>query len=132
MKPYYNVVGAIIIKDNKVFAPRKGESKYSYTAHKYEFPGGKIEQGETPEIALRRELQEELDLEVMNVIPFMEIYYDYPDFAITLNTFLCNMKGTFTLKEHENYNWLSKEELKAEEWAPADAKILEALFAQLA
>lgn len=77
---HYNVVAAVIRKDGKYFCVKKGRTKYSYTSYKYEFPGGKIEPGETPQEALRRELAEELDYDISVGCLLVAARHDYPDF----------------------------------------------------
>ena len=125
MKKHLQVAAALIFENGKVFATKRGESKFSYVAHKYEFPGGKIEEGERGEDAVRRELKEELDLEVKVGGMYATETFEYPDFSITLYLYECEMLSDFRLKEHENYAWFSPKDLKAEEWAPADAEIIE-------
>lgn len=120
MKRHLEVVGAVVVQDGKVLAAKRGESKYPYVAHKYEFVGGKIEQGETRESALVREVKEELKADIRVLSPFLEMRHEYPDFSITLYTFLCEFLSDFTCTEHESLRFLSARELDEEEWAPAD------------
>ena len=127
MKKHVQVAAALLFDKGRVFAAKRGDSPYSYVAHKYEFPGGKIEEGETPENALKRELKEELDLEVAVGGLYARHTFEYPDFIITLSLYECEMQSEFILKEHESYAWISPQELKEEEWAPADADILGSL-----
>ena len=127
MKKHVQVAAALLFDKGRVFAAKRGDSPYSYVAHKYEFPGGKIEEGETPENALKRELKEELDLEVTVGGLYARHTFEYPDFIITLSLYECEMQSEFILKEHESYAWISPQELKEEEWAPADADILGSL-----
>jgi 8-oxo-dGTP diphosphatase len=96
-------------------------------AHKYEFPGGKIEAGESGESAVARELKEELDLEVKVGGLYAKHTFEYPDFIITLSLYECEMLSKFVLKEHESYAWIAPKDLKEEEWAPADADVLGSL-----
>ena len=127
MKKHVQGAAALLFDKGRVFAAKRGDSPYSYVAHKYEFPGGKIEEGETPENALKRELKEELDLEVTVGGLYARHTFEYPDFIITLSLYECEMQSEFILKEHESYAWISPQELKEEEWAPADADILGSL-----
>lgn len=127
MKKHLEVVGAIVVQGRKVLAARRGESKYAYVAHKYEFAGGKIEPGESAEQALAREIKEELCADIRILRPFMTLEHEYPDFTITLHTFLCEFVSDFRNTEHEALAWLPLADLNAEEWAPADASAVEKL-----
>ena len=103
------VVAAIILDDDKVFATQRGYGEFK---DGWEFPGGKIDKGETPEEALVREIKEELDteIEVINLLDTIE--YDYPNFHLSMDCFICKIRsGTLVLKEHEAAKWLTKEEL---------------------
>ena len=124
MKKHVQVAAALLFDNGKIFATKRGGSPYPYVAHKYEFPGGKIEQGERGEDAVKRELLEELDLEVKVGGLFARHTFEYPDFIITLSLYECEQCSGFILKEHESYAWLDPKTLKEEEWAPADADIL--------
>ena len=123
-KKHLYVAAALIFENGKIFATKRGESKFSYVAHKFEFPGGKIEEGERGEDAVKRELQEELDLEVEVGSLYASHTYEYPDFIITLYLYECEPLSAFSLKEHESYAWIAPKDLKEEEWAPADGEIL--------
>ena len=95
MKKHLEVVGAVFVQKGRVLAAKRGESKYAYVAHKYEFAGGKIEPGESPEQALVREIKEELCADIRIIQPFMTLEHEYPDFTITLYTFLCEFVSDF-------------------------------------
>ena len=112
------VVAGIIIEDGKVFATQRGYGEFK---DGWEFPGGKIEQGETPEEAVVREIMEELDTEVEVKELFDTVEYDYPKFHLSMDCFICKIKkGNLVLKEHEAAKWLAKETLHTVDWLPAD------------
>ena len=119
------VVAAVIIENQKVFATQRG-----YGAFKggWEFPGGKIETGETPQQALKRELQEELDLRVDVKEKLDTIEYDYETFHLSMQCYLCSIaNGTPVLKEHLAARWLSKEQLNEVAWLDADIEFVNKL-----
>lgn len=117
------VVAAIMIENNKIFATQRG---YGDFKDGWEFPGGKIEKGETPEEALIREIKEELDTTINVNKKIDTVEYDYPNFHLSMDCFICNiLEGDLVLKEHEASKWLSKEELYSVDWLPADKKIIE-------
>ena len=116
------VVAAIIVEKGRLFATQRG---YGDFKDYWEFPGGKIEQGETPEEALRREILEELDthVEVGDLLTTVE--YDYPQFHLTLHCFRCRIiHGPLLLKEHEAALWIELDKLEQLNWLPADLQIL--------
>lgn len=126
---HYNVVAAVITDGEQIFCVRKGETRYAYTSYKWEFPGGKIEQGETPQQALQRELLEEMNFEISVGEELITINHTYPDFSITMQAFLCTATDkSFTLKEHKEYCWATLEELKLLDWCEADKPIVEVLL----
>ena len=117
------VVAAVIRKDNKIFATQRGYGEFK---DGWEFPGGKIEEGETPEQALAREIKEELDTEIQVGKLIDTIEYDYLSFHLSMDCFWCKiMQGGLELKEHEAARWLSKEELYSVDWLPADVGVVE-------
>lgn len=116
-------VAAIMIENNKIFATQRG---YGDFKDGWEFPGGKIEKGETPEEALIREIKEELDTTINVNKKIDTVEQDYPNFHLSMNCFICNiLEGDLVLKEHEASKWLSKDELYSVDWLPADKKIIE-------
>lgn len=119
------VVAAVIRKDGRVFATQRG---YGDWKGWWEFPGGKIEQGETPEEALRREIREELQAEI-SVDEFLcTVEYDYPKFHLTMHCYFCSLLSeTFHLNEHEAAQWLKADELDSVRWLPADVMVVEKL-----
>ena len=123
-----NVVAAIIFRTSSdgirsVFATQRG---YGDWKGWWEFPGGKIESGETPQAALEREIQEELATQI-SVGDFIDtIEYDYPEFHLSMQCFACNVvSGKLELLEHENAAWLTSENLRSVKWLPADLIILD-------
>lgn len=117
------VAAAIIIDNKKVFATQRGYGEFK---DGWEFPGGKIEQGETPGQALRREIKEELDIEIEVGELLDTVEYDYPNFHLTMHCFLCTIKsGKLILKEHEAVRWLTRELLDSVDWLPADKGLIE-------
>ena len=117
------VVAGAIIKDKKVFSAQRGNS--GKTAFKWEFPGGKINPGETPEQALARELQEELSINVQVNELVYQVVDEYEDVILHIDTYRCSLiSGTPTLSEHINMAWSSKEELDKLEFSPADDPVL--------
>ncbi len=123
-----NVVGAILIENGKILCAQRGEDKS--LAYLWEFPGGKIETGETPQEALIRELQEELMIEVeVEFEKFEETSYQYDFGIVNLTTFICFLKsGTPQLTEHIAVEWLAPKKLNTLEWAPADIPTVEKLM----
>ena len=123
------VVAAVIRKDDKIFATQRGYGEFK---DGWEFPGGKIEEGETPEQALTREIKEELDTEIQVGKLIDTIEYDYPKFHLSMDCFWCEiMQGGLELKEHEAARWLSKEELYSVDWLPADVGVVEKIKKEL-
>ena len=117
------VVAAIIIKHGKVFATQRG---YGDFKGGWEFPGGKIDAGETPEEALVREIKEELETEVEVIELLDTVEYDYPNFHLSMDCFICRIKsGNLVLKEHEAAQWLTKETLDSVDWLPADLGLID-------
>ena len=117
------VVAAIICEKDRIFATQRG---YGDWKDYWEFPGGKIEPGETPEAALHREILEELDTEITVGEKFTTIEYDYPEFHLSMDCFLAHIvEGSLVLKEHEAARWFKKNELDSVKWLPADQTIIE-------
>ena len=117
------VVAAVIREGDRIFATQRGYGEYK---DGWEFPGGKIEEGETPQEALKREIFEELDTEIAvgNLIKTIE--YDYPTFQLSMDCFWATVKsGHLELKEAEAARWLGKDELDEVEWLPADLELVD-------
>lgn len=125
----HEVVAAIIFNEDKILCTQRNASKYNYISHKYEFPGGKIDIGETKEQALYREILEELDLNISIDNEFITIEHEYPDFRIIMHSFICkSATNELNLKEHIDHKWLSKNELETLDWAAADIPIVNKLI----
>jgi 8-oxo-dGTP diphosphatase len=117
------VTAAIIIKDGQVFATQRG---YGQWQGWWEFPGGKIEEGECARAALVREIREELDAEISVGDLLETVEWDYPDFHLTMHCFVCELvSDSMHLNEHEAAAWLTKDTLHSVKWLPADEGILE-------
>ena len=119
------VVAAIIRKENQIFATQRG---YGEWKDWWEFPGGKMEAGETPEEALKREIWEELETRIVVERLVETVEWDYPVFHLTMHCYLCHVEtGHLELKEHEAAKWLNRDELESVRWLPADWEIVRKL-----
>lgn len=118
------VVAAVIRRDGKIFATQRG-----YGAYKdgWEFPGGKVEPGEKPEDALKREIKEELAADISVGELLLTVEYDYPEFHLSMDCFLAALAdgSTMQLLEHEAAKWLAPDELDQVDWLPADVEVVE-------
>lgn len=120
------VAAAIIVKDNKVFATQRGYGEFK---DGWEFPGGKLEAGESPREALVREIREELDVDIRAGRLLETVEYDYPEFHLTMHCFICELLSEeIVLKEHEDARWLKEEKLGSVDWLPADKGIIGKIF----
>ncbi|HQK98140.1 MAG TPA: (deoxy)nucleoside triphosphate pyrophosphohydrolase [Bacteroidia bacterium] len=123
------VVAAIIQFNKKILCVQRGENKLEYISKKYEFPGGKMESGETKEETIKREILEELKMEIQVDKEFLTVTHQYPDFILTMHSFLCSCNNPeLTLTEHIDFKWLAKDELEHLDWAAADVPIMEKLI----
>ena len=117
------VVAAIIIKDGQAFATQRGYGEFQGW---WEFPGGKMEAGESPQEALEREIREELDADVLVKELLKTVEWDYPNFHLTMHCFICNLLSeSLHLNEHEAATWLNLENLRSVKWLPADEILLD-------
>lgn len=120
------VAAAIIVKDNKVFATQRGYGEFK---DGWEFPGGKLEPGESAREALIREIREELDVDIRVGRLLETVEYDYPEFHLTMHCFICELLSEeIVLKEHEDARWLKEEELDTVDWLPADVGVISKIF----
>lgn len=120
-----HVAAAVIRDGSRIFATQRGSGAWK---DYWEFPGGKIEPGETPQEALRREIKEELDTEITVGDHIITVEYDYPEFHLTMDCFWCSVKsGRLELLEHEAARWLFPGELQQMNWLPADVQVAEAI-----
>ena len=117
------VVAAIIIKEGRVFATQRGYGEFKGW---WEFPGGKIESGEFPQEALKREVREELDAEIEVKELLETVEWDYPNFHLTMHCFICSLLSeSLHLNEHEAATWLTLDTLNSVKWLPADEILLD-------
>ncbi len=124
------VVAAVIVKDGNVLATQRGYGEFK---GKWEFPGGKIKEGENKEEALKREIKEELNADIDVEAFLTTVNYDYPTFHLIMHTFICSLKNDIEFVyhskdelEHDNMIWLDKEDLDFLDWLPADLEIISA------
>ena len=123
------VVAAVIRSENKIFATARGYGEFK---GQWEFPGGKIEAGETPEEALAREIKEELETEIKVGSLIHTIEYDYPTFHLSMDCFWCEIvKGDLVLKEAEEARWLTKDQLNDVKWLPADITLIDIISREI-
>lgn len=123
---HIEVVAAVIVVNRKVLCVQRNKDKYDYISYKYEFPGGKVEKGESLEQALRREILEELNMDIRIQRDFLTVKHDYPDFRITLHSFLCTCDHKdLTLNEHIDSKWMDRDLLAVLDWAEADIAVVD-------
>ena len=123
---HIEVAAAVIVVENKILCVQRGKNKHDYISYKYEFPGGKLEKGETPEGAVIREVREELNLEITILQHFLTVKHSYPDFNITLHSFLCTCATReLTLTEHIDAKWMDRDLIAVLDWAEADIEVVD-------
>ena len=122
-----NVVGAVIINnEGQILVAQRPYSEVSYKSYKWEFPGGKVEDNESPQDAVLREIREELDCEIIIINKLGDLEHLYPDFKLKMDLFLCELKEGSEPKvlEHKQLKWISPDEIDTLDWLEADYKIL--------
>ena len=123
------VSAAIIFIKNKILCFQRGKSKYDYVSYKYEFPGGKLNKGEDPVKALKREITEELMITVGVKEKFKTIFHKYPDFTIKMHCYICHVDNfNGKLNEHINYKLMPIEDLNKIDWIEADIELVKELM----
>ena len=125
------VVAAIIIYNEQILCMQRDKAKYDYISYKFEFPGGKIEDGETKTVALMRELREEMNIcvQISDEDLFLTVHHTYPDFKITMHSYICHIESQeFIRKEHIEHKWVCVQGLKQLDWAGADIPIVQKLL----
>jgi len=126
---HHKAVAAVIIHEGKILCVQKGDGKREYDSRKWEFPGGKVEKGETKKEAVVREIREELNMRITVESKFLVVDHRYPDMDITMHVYFCSCDDPqVTLLEHIAYEWLSSSELRALDWAAAEIPVVEKLI----
>lgn len=128
-KKQVEVVAAIIKNNGRILCVQRGENKLPYISKKYEFPGGKIEKGESKIETITREIKEELFMDISTEEEFITVQHEYPDFHLTMHSFICSCENPeVQLTEHIDYKWLLSSELEGLDWAAADIPIVDKLI----
>ncbi len=124
-----HVTAAVIVQNDKILCVQRNENKFDYISKKWEFPGGKVEENEQIENTIKREILEELNVEIGIDRFLIQVDHQYPDFRLIMDTFLCNIeKGEIQLNEHIDFKWLQKDQLLSLDWAGADVPIVHELL----
>ncbi len=125
---HVEVAVAVIVHASKILCVRRGHDELPYVAFKWEFPGGKIEEDESPSNALEREIQEELRIKIKVGDKIMTIDHEYPDFHVTMHAHFCNSEtNVIALTEHIAYEWCDADELHKFDWLEADIPLIDKL-----
>ena len=128
-KKHIKVVAAIIFEESSIYCFRRGHNKYDYLANKFEFPGGKIELKENKKQALKREILEELNVDILVKDELIEIEHEYPDFTLTMSCFACEIKsGIMKLSEHTEVVLKDVDDIAELDWLPADMPVVKYLM----
>ena len=128
-KKKVEVVAAVIMHNQKILCVQRSENKYAYISKKFEFPGGKMEEGETKKQTIIREIKEELNMDIIPIKELKTVEHEYPDFNLKMHSFISEcLSSEVFLSEHIDYKWLSVSELETLDWAAADLPIVEQLI----
>ena len=128
-KKKVEVVAAVIMHNQKILCVQRSENKYAYISKKFEFPGGKMEEGETKKQTIIREIKEELNMDIIPIKELNTVEHEYPDFNLKMHSFISEcLSSEVFLSEHIDYKWLSVSELETLDWAAADLPIVEQLI----
>lgn len=122
------VVAAVIECDSRILCVQRGQAKYSYLSHKWEFPGGKMEDNESEQEAIEREILEELDMNIVVLDKLMVVDHLYPDFQLKMHVYRCTSNDQPTLNEHQAFKWLATNELEELDWAAADIPVVKMII----
>jgi 8-oxo-dGTP diphosphatase len=121
-----DVVAAVIHHKGTFLCTQRGQHRFPYLSEKFEFPGGKVETGESQEAALVREIYEELRMKIRPILPLISVNHQYPDFGLVLHAWLCETEQPeYELREHLQGCWLPAERLRELDWAAADVPVLD-------
>lgn len=132
MKQITTVAGVILNEENKILCTLRDQGKYEYVSFKWEFPGGKTEEGETKIQTLKRELMEELEIEVDVKDFFYQVEHDYPDFHLSMAVYLCKLTSKeMKMNVHKGLKWLDKKDIMSLDWAQADVPVAQAIYDRL-
>ena len=128
-KKKVEVVAAVIMHNQKILCVQRSENKYAYISKKFEFPGGKMEEGETKKQTIILEIKEELNMDIIPIKELKTVEHEYPDFNLKMHSFISEcLSSEVFLSEHIDYKWLSVSELETLDWAAADLPIVEQLI----
>jgi 8-oxo-dGTP diphosphatase len=132
MKQIKTVAGVILNEEGKVLCTLRDQGKYDYVSFKWEFPGGKTEEGETAIQTLTRELMEELEIKVDVKDFFYQVEHDYPDFHLSMTVFLCKLQSKeMKMNVHKGIKWLETKDILNLDWAQADVPVAQAIYNRL-
>ncbi|MBO5884439.1 MAG: (deoxy)nucleoside triphosphate pyrophosphohydrolase [Clostridia bacterium] len=132
MKQIKTVAGVILNNENKLLCTLRDQGKYDYVSFKWEFPGGKVEEGETEVQTLQRELMEELEIEVDVKNFFYQVEHDYPDFHLSMAMYLCKLKTQdMKMNVHKGLKWLDAKEIMTLDWAQADVPVAKKIYQEM-